>query len=72
MSCLFFLFFILQDEPFLVENMVDPVEGNLFDLPDYEHLQDESFQPLPPPDSPGGVDIEDDLVNGGECSDLEP
>ncbi|KAJ6662862.1 hypothetical protein lerEdw1_011066 [Lerista edwardsae] len=44
--------------------MIDPMEGNLFDLPDYEHLQDESLQPLPPPDSPGGDDVEVDLVNG--------
>ncbi|XP_062998599.1 TIMELESS-interacting protein [Elgaria multicarinata webbii] len=43
--------------------MIDPIEGNLFDLPDYEHIQDETFLPLPPPDSPGG-DVEEALVNG--------
>ncbi|XP_077173424.1 TIMELESS-interacting protein [Paroedura picta] len=39
--------------------MMDPVEGNLFDIPDYEHTQDEEFQPLPPPASPGGEDEEE-------------
>ncbi|KAJ7311361.1 hypothetical protein JRQ81_006978 [Phrynocephalus forsythii] len=43
--------------------MIDPLEGSLFDLPDYEHIQDETFLPLPPPDSPGGND-EAVLVNG--------
>ncbi|KAM6426434.1 TIMELESS-interacting protein isoform 1-T1 [Liasis olivaceus] len=43
--------------------MIDPTESNLFDLPDYEHTQDETFQPLPPPDSPGRA-AEDALVNG--------
>ncbi|XP_070809679.1 TIMELESS-interacting protein [Pituophis catenifer annectens] len=43
--------------------MIDPVENNLFDLPDYEHTQDETFQPLLPPDSPGGA-AEDALLNG--------
>ncbi|XP_063169939.1 TIMELESS-interacting protein [Candoia aspera] len=43
--------------------MIDPIESNLFDLPDYEHTQDETFQPLPPPDSPGGA-AKDALVNG--------
>ncbi|XP_061451113.1 TIMELESS-interacting protein [Rhineura floridana] len=42
--------------------MIDPIEGNLFDLPDYEQIQDETFLPLPPPDSPG--DLEGNLVNG--------
>ncbi|XP_053128190.1 TIMELESS-interacting protein isoform X2 [Hemicordylus capensis] len=44
--------------------MIDPTEGNLFDLPDYEHIQDEQFLPLPPPDSPVGDDVEGNLVNG--------
>ncbi|XP_070618165.1 TIMELESS-interacting protein [Erythrolamprus reginae] len=43
--------------------MIDPVENNLFDLPDYEHTHDETFQPLLPPDSPGGA-AEDALLNG--------
>ncbi|XP_054858706.1 TIMELESS-interacting protein isoform X2 [Eublepharis macularius] len=38
---------------------MDPIEGNLFDIPDYEHIQDEVFQPLPPPASPGGDDEEE-------------
>ncbi|ETE63515.1 TIMELESS-interacting protein [Ophiophagus hannah] len=43
--------------------MIDPVENNLFDLPDYEHTHDETFQPLLPPDSPGGA-AEGALLNG--------
>ncbi|KAL8197422.1 UNVERIFIED_CONTAM: hypothetical protein K2H54_023840 [Gekko kuhli] len=38
---------------------MDPVDSNLFDIPDYEHTQDEEFQPLPPPASPGGEDEEE-------------
>ncbi|XP_060116075.1 TIMELESS-interacting protein isoform X2 [Heteronotia binoei] len=38
---------------------MDPAEGNLFDIPDYEHTQDEEFQALPPPASPGGEDEEE-------------
>ncbi|NWR83672.1 TIPIN protein, partial [Furnarius figulus] len=33
--------------------MIDPLESNLFDLPDYESTEDETFPPLPPPASPG-------------------
>uniref|UniRef100_A0A2D4HMV7 TIMELESS-interacting protein n=1 Tax=Micrurus lemniscatus lemniscatus TaxID=129467 RepID=A0A2D4HMV7_MICLE len=43
--------------------MIDPVENNLFDLPDYEHTHDETFQPLLPPDSPGGA-AEGALLSG--------
>nr|XP_020661342.1 TIMELESS-interacting protein isoform X2 [Pogona vitticeps] len=43
--------------------MIDPLEGGLFDLPEYEHIQDEEFRPLPPPDSPGDND-DASLVNG--------
>nr|XP_034987998.1 TIMELESS-interacting protein [Zootoca vivipara] len=43
--------------------MTDAIDGNLFDLPDYEQIQDETFLPLPPPDSPGR-DVEGNLVNG--------
>lgn len=51
--------------------MIDPIEGNLFDIPAYEHIQDETLQPLPPPDSPGGDYVKDNSVNGGEYSDSE-
>lgn len=50
--------------------MIDPVENNLFDLPDYEHTHDETFQPLLPPDSPVGA-AEDALLNGGNCSIIQ-
>ncbi|KAI6077854.1 TIMELESS-interacting protein [Aix galericulata] len=35
--------------------MIDPLENNLFDLPDYENTEDERFPPLPPPASPGAA-----------------
>ncbi|NXF01065.1 TIPIN protein, partial [Smithornis capensis] len=38
--------------------MTDPLENNLFDLPDYENTEDERFPPLPPPASPGRDDAE--------------
>ncbi|KFV56549.1 TIMELESS-interacting protein [Tyto alba] len=38
--------------------MIDPLENNLFDLPDYENTEDETFPPLPPPASPGRDDVE--------------
>ncbi|NXM76062.1 TIPIN protein, partial [Serilophus lunatus] len=38
--------------------MTDPLENNLFDLPDYENTEDERFPPLPPPASPGRDDPE--------------
>ncbi|NXU63991.1 TIPIN protein, partial [Horornis vulcanius] len=44
--------------------MLDPLENNLFDLPDYENTEDETFPPLPPPASPGGDDAEWALANG--------
>ncbi|XP_010136390.1 PREDICTED: TIMELESS-interacting protein [Buceros rhinoceros silvestris] len=37
---------------------MDPLENNLFDLPDYENTEDERFPPLPPPDSPGRDNVE--------------
>lgn len=46
--------------------MIDPVENNFFGLPEYEHTRDETFQPLPPPGSPGSA--EDALPNGGNYS----
>ncbi|XP_064816801.1 TIMELESS-interacting protein-like [Oncorhynchus masou masou] len=33
--------------------MVDPMENGLFDIPDYDNTDDETFPPLPPPFSPG-------------------
>lgn len=46
--------------------MLDPLENNLFDLPDYENTEDEKFPPLPPPASPGRDDAEWAQANGGE------
>ncbi|KFQ40692.1 TIMELESS-interacting protein, partial [Mesitornis unicolor] len=44
--------------------MIDPLENNLFDLPDYENTEDERFPPLPPPASPGRDDVEWAQANG--------
>eukprot|EP00076_Gallus_gallus_P025133 XP_015147581.1 TIMELESS-interacting protein isoform X1 [Gallus gallus] len=44
--------------------MIDPLENNLFDLPDYENTEDETFPPLPPPTSPGRGDAEWAQANG--------
>uniref|UniRef100_A0A8C0EM17 TIMELESS-interacting protein n=1 Tax=Bubo bubo TaxID=30461 RepID=A0A8C0EM17_BUBBB len=44
--------------------MTDPSENNLFDLPDYENIEDETFPPLPPPASPGRDDVEWAQANG--------
>ncbi|NXF46401.1 TIPIN protein, partial [Oceanites oceanicus] len=46
--------------------MIDPLENNLFDLPDYENTEDETFPPLPPPASPGRDDVEWAQANGVE------
>ncbi|CAK6432127.1 unnamed protein product [Pipistrellus nathusii] len=32
--------------------MLEPQENGLMDLPDYEHIEDETFPPFPPPASP--------------------
>uniref|UniRef100_A0A8C9Q530 TIMELESS-interacting protein n=1 Tax=Spermophilus dauricus TaxID=99837 RepID=A0A8C9Q530_SPEDA len=32
--------------------MLEPQENGLVDLPDYEHVEDETFLPFPPPASP--------------------
>ncbi|XP_072258712.1 TIMELESS-interacting protein [Pyxicephalus adspersus] len=45
--------------------MIDPLENDLFDIPDYEHTEDENFPPLPPPHSPGGDDA-GDMENGDD------
>ncbi|XP_061855517.1 TIMELESS-interacting protein isoform X2 [Colius striatus] len=45
--------------------MIDPLENNLFDLPDYENTEDETFPPLPPPASPGRDDGDWTQANGG-------
>ena len=42
--------------------MNDPVDNDLFDIPDFEQIEDESFPPLPPPFSPGNA--EDPFANG--------
>lgn len=33
--------------------MLDPMENGLFDIPDYDNIDEETFPPLPPPFSPG-------------------
>ncbi|XP_006050277.3 TIMELESS-interacting protein [Bubalus bubalis] len=38
--------------------MLEPQENILTDLPDYEHIEDETFPPFPPPASPGREDGE--------------
>ncbi|XP_030622696.1 TIMELESS-interacting protein [Chanos chanos] len=57
--------------------MLDPLENGLFDIPDYENIEDEAFPPLPPPLSPGQDDAADadPFANGegrtcGEVSKL--
>ncbi|XP_053318944.1 TIMELESS-interacting protein [Spea bombifrons] len=46
--------------------MIDPLENDLFDLPDYEHTEDEAFPPLPPPHSPDAENGDTDLANGDD------
>ncbi|XP_030432732.1 TIMELESS-interacting protein isoform X2 [Gopherus evgoodei] len=43
--------------------MIDPLANNLFDLPEYDATEDETFPPLPPPSSPGRDDVEGALIN---------
>ncbi|XP_023670913.2 TIMELESS-interacting protein [Paramormyrops kingsleyae] len=45
--------------------MAEPMESNLFDIPDYENTEDEAFPPFPPPLSPGQDDGEGDAVVNG-------
>lgn len=60
-----FVVFCRKGKGFFVA-MLDPLENNLFDLPDYENTEDETFPPLPPPASPGRDDAEWAQANGGE------
>ncbi|KAM5172883.1 TIMELESS-interacting protein isoform 2-T2 [Mantella aurantiaca] len=47
--------------------MIDPLENDLFDIPDYEHTEDENFPPLPPPHSPGVIEDDGgDMENGDD------
>uniref|UniRef100_UPI00398EA4A3 TIMELESS-interacting protein isoform X2 n=1 Tax=Pristiophorus japonicus TaxID=55135 RepID=UPI00398EA4A3 len=49
--------------------MSDTLENGLFDIPDYDHLEDETFPPLPPPSSPGQLEYGEAFANreeGGE------
>lgn len=49
--------------------MLDPLENGLFDIPDYENIEDEAFPPLPPPASPGGQEENDgDPFANGKAS----
>uniref|UniRef100_A0A8C3HKP8 TIMELESS-interacting protein n=2 Tax=Chrysemys picta bellii TaxID=8478 RepID=A0A8C3HKP8_CHRPI len=43
--------------------MIDPLANNLFDLPEYDDTEDETFPPLPPPSSTGRDDVEGALTN---------
>ncbi|XP_036245384.1 TIMELESS-interacting protein isoform X1 [Molothrus ater] len=52
--------------------MLDPLENNLFDLPDYENTEDETFPPLPPPASPGRDDAEWAQANGDGNQQSQP
>ncbi|TDH17494.1 hypothetical protein EPR50_G00008800 [Perca flavescens] len=48
------------------------MENGLFDIPDYDNIEDESFPPLPPPHSPGQGGQEDGnpFENGDEDGDV--
>ncbi|XP_032621968.1 TIMELESS-interacting protein isoform X1 [Chelonoidis abingdonii] len=47
----------------LTVKMIDPLANNLFDLPEYDATEDETFPPLSPPSSPGRDDVEGALIN---------
>ncbi|XP_010641567.1 TIMELESS-interacting protein [Fukomys damarensis] len=46
--------------------MIEPQENGLIDLPDYEHIEDETFPPFPPPASlqRDGEEVEPDEESG--------
>ncbi|XP_032366581.1 TIMELESS-interacting protein [Etheostoma spectabile] len=48
------------------------MENGLFDIPDYDNIEDESFPPLPPPHSPGqgGQGDGNPFENGDEDGDV--
>lgn len=46
--------------------MIDPSENGLFDIPDYEHIEDEAFPPMPPPLSPGEGNLEEHAFANGD------
>ncbi|XP_029576375.1 TIMELESS-interacting protein isoform X2 [Salmo trutta] len=50
--------------------MVDPMENGLFDIPDYDNIDEETFPPLPPPFSPGEGGDPFTGEEGGEISKL--
>ncbi|XP_041795931.1 TIMELESS-interacting protein isoform X1 [Chelmon rostratus] len=52
--------------------MLDPMENGLYNIPDYDGMEDEAFPPLPPPHSPGqgGPDEDDPFANGEEDGDV--
>nr|XP_048279566.1 TIMELESS-interacting protein isoform X5 [Myodes glareolus] len=39
-------------ESFKEEKMLEQEENDLFEIPDYDHVEDETFPPFPPPASP--------------------
>lgn len=56
------------------EKMLEPQENGLIDLPDYEHVEDETFPPFPPPASPerGDAEAEPDDESGRGAPVLVP
>ncbi|KAL3065961.1 hypothetical protein OYC64_015993 [Pagothenia borchgrevinki] len=46
------------------------MEDGLFDIPDYNTIEDEAFPPLPPPHSPGGQENGDPFGNGDGDGDV--
>lgn len=47
-----------------------PAKNGLYNIPDYDSLEDEAFPPLPPPHSPGlgGQEDGDPFANGEKLS----
>lgn len=51
--------------------MSDPLGNGLYDIPEFEHIEDEAFPPLPPPFSPGEVEENGNpLINAENESDM--